>query len=286
MNIPNKAYKLAIPNKGRLKEPTIDVLKRAGFNFRVKDRALYATCKYTDLLLILSRADDIPVLVDQGVVHMGITGEDLVEERQVNLERALTLGFGECRLCLAVPEKLDIELAGLSGKTIATSFPLLTETYFKSQQVDVKCVAMNGGVEIMVGLGLADAIVDVVETGDSLKDNQLKIHSEIGAYQTGFFVNKRYREDVFVNQVKRRLEGIVLAKQYALLEYNIPQTVLKEAEAVTPGFKSPTVSRLEDKDWYAVRVMVPKKDIPQVMDTLENLGASAIMELSINNCRL
>ena len=287
MNIPDKGkYKLAIPNKGRLKDPAINMLKKAGFTFRIKDRILYATCKSTDLLLILTRADDIPILIDKGVVHMGITGEDVVEERNVDLIKYLELGFGGCRLCVAVPDDLDIKLSELRGKTIATSFPVITKKFFKEKEVEIKCIEMNGGVEIMVGLGLADAIVDIVETGDSLKDNQLKIHSEINSYQTSFFVNKEHLNDPFINQIKRRLEGIVIAKKYALLEYNIPKASLKKAEILTPGFKSPTISSLEDKNWLAVRVMVPKNIIPRVMDELEKLGASAMMELSINNCRL
>lgn len=282
----NDRYKLAIPNKGRLKEPAIDMLKKAGFHFRVRDKTLYATCRYSNLMLILARADDIPVLIERNIVHMGITGEDLVEERRASLENLLPLEFGKCRLCLSVPEKFNINLKELAGKNIATSFPVITKKYFKTQQIDITCIEMNGGVEIMVGLGLADAIVDLVETGDSLKDNQLKIHSEIGSYQTCFFTNKKNKKDAFVTQVKRRLEGIVIAQKYALLEYNIPKSALKKAEKITPGFKSPTVSKLEEKNWYAIRVMVPKQNISLVMDALENLGASAIMELAINNCRL
>ncbi len=288
MRIPDQSkYKLAIPNKGRLKAPAIDILEKAGFDFRIKDKALYASCKYANLLLILSRADDIPILVEQGVVHMGITGEDLVEEREADIEKMLELGFGQCRLCLAIPEQLDIKnITELAGKNIATCFPVMTKKYFKQHQVKINSIKMHGGLEIMIGLGLAQAIVDVVETGDSLKDNQLKVHSKIGSYQTSLFVNKAYKEDVFVNQVKRRLEGITIAKKYTLLEYNIPQLALKQAEIITPGYKSPTISRLEDNNWFAIRVMVPKKKIPEVMDELEKLGASAIMEIPIKNCRL
>ena len=287
MKIPDQGeYKLAIPNKGRLKSPSIDILEKAGFSFRIKDRTLYASCKYANLLLILSRADDIPILVERGTVHMGITGEDLVEEREADIEKMLGLGFGECRLCLATPEQLNLSLAELAKKNVATCFPMLTKNFFKRHQIEINLLEMHGGLEIMVGLGLAHAIVDVVETGDSLKDNQLKVHSEIGSYQTSLFVNKAYKKDVFVNQIKRRLEGIVIAKKYTLLEYNIPQQTLKQAETITPGYESPTISRLEEKNWWAIRVMVPKKNIHEVMDELEKLGASAIMEIPIKNCRL
>ncbi|MFW5770144.1 MAG: ATP phosphoribosyltransferase [Spirochaetota bacterium] len=279
--------KIAIPGKGRLKEPAMQLMKRAGYSFRLSGRNLYATCNNADITFIFVRADDIPVLVHSGVVDLGITGSDLVVERQANVEEILPLGFGKCRLCVAVKDSYNDEsFTSLKGKTIATSFPVLTSQYFKSNGMEINCIEMNGSVEIMVGLNLADAIVDIVETGDSLRDNNLKIFSEIGKYQATLIGRKGIINDPEVVRFVRRLEGILVADRYSMLEYNIPADRLSEAEKITPGFESPTISRLDQKDWYAVKVMVEKKTVPEVMDRLEEVGATAILETKINNCRL
>lgn len=286
INDPNR-IRFALPGKGRLKDPTIELLKKSGFNFRTKGRNLYATCTNAEIVFIFVRADDIPVLVDSGVVDLGITGSDLVIERNASLETVLPLGFGKCRLCVAVKDSYsDTDLASFEGKTIATSFPNVTNQYFKKQGVNVKCVEMNGSVEIMVALGLADAIVDIVETGDSLRDNNLKIFSEIGNYETQLVANKNILTNPIVEQIRRRMEGILVASRYSILEYNIQKEKLKEVEKITPGYESPTISDLDEDGWIAVKVMVEKKQAIHVMDKLEAIGATAIFETDVKNCRL
>ncbi len=281
--------KVGVPNKGRLREPTIALLQRAGYRFRVKERALYASASGDPLTFIFVRADDIPVLLDKQVLDIGITGEDLVLERDVKLHSLLPLAYGKCRLCVAVPTQSAITpdtIKALHGKTIATSFPLITESFFKSQGIAVNVIEMNGSVEVMISLGLAEAIVDIVETGDSLKDNDLRILIEIGKYQTALFTKTKPVAESPVHQVVRRLEGILIADRYSLLEYNVKRTELQAAELITPGYKSPTLSELEDKAWVAVKVMVEKSSVVKVMAELEGLGAVAIMETPIVNCRL
>ncbi len=279
--------KIAIPGKGRLKEPAMQLMKRAGYSFRLSGRNLYATCKNAGITFIFVRADDIPVLVHSGVVDMGITGSDLVLERKADVEEILPLGFGKCRLCVAVRDTYEgTSISSLEGKTIATSFPELTSQYFRSSGVTTNCIEMNGSVEIMVGLNLADAIVDIVETGDSLRDNNLRVFSEIGNYQATLIGKKGITGDAEVVRFVRRIEGILVADRYSMLEYNIPAYRLNDAEQITPGFESPTVSKLDQKDWFAVKVMVEKKAVPDVMDKLEEVGATAILETEINNCRL
>jgi ATP phosphoribosyltransferase len=146
--------KIAVPNKGRLREPALNLLKKAGFSFRAKDRALYAHCTNADITLIFLRADDIPVLVEKGVVHLGITGEDLVEERNAKLDKLLELGFGRCRLCVAArADKPPVSLKEFEGKTIATSFPVITANYFKSNGVNTQCIEMKGSVKSWLNLG-------------------------------------------------------------------------------------------------------------------------------------
>jgi ATP phosphoribosyltransferase len=279
--------KFAIPSKGRLKDPTIELLKKAGFKFRTQGRNLYATCTNYDIVFIFIRADDIPVLVDSGVVHLGITGSDLIRERNATVSEVLPLGYGQCRLCVAIRESWTPEsIKELEGKNIATSFPVLTTEFFKQNDVNVNCIEVNGSVEIMIALNLAHAIVDIVETGDSLRDNNLKVFSEIGIYETTLVVHKDVAEDERIMRIKRRIEGVLVASQYSMLEYNIKEKFLKDAEKVTPGFDSPTVSRLDLEDWCSVKVMVKKSNVVQVMDRLEAVGATAIIETEITNCRL
>jgi ATP phosphoribosyltransferase len=138
----------------------------------------------------------------------------------------------------------------------------------------------------MVKLGLAEAIVDVVETGDTLRENNLEVYSEIGKYQTSLFANRSFTGNSEVGMIVRRLEGIIIAGRYSMLEYNIPKTSLQKAEVITPGFESPTIAELEDKSWLAVKVMVEAKKIPAIMDDLEAIGATAIFETEIRNCRI
>jgi len=279
--------RIAIPGKGRLQEPTIDLLQKSGFSFRAKDRHLYATCTNEELVFIFVRADDIPVLVQSGTVDAGITGNDLVLERHADVAEIMRLGYGRCRLCVAVREECEeTGLAWLAGRSVATSFPSITRQYFAKSGVDVNIIEMNGSVEIMVALGLADAIVDIVETGDSLRDNNLKVYSDIGSYETVLIANHAIAGDPRIAMIRRRMEGVLTARRYSILEYNIPESKLKQAEAITPGFKAPTVSRLDTEGWVGVKVMVEKSRVIATMDQLESLGATAIYETGITNCRL
>ncbi len=279
--------KFAIPSKGRLMEPTIDLLKKSGFKFRAQGRNLYATCTNYDIVFIFIRADDIPVLVDSGVVDLGITGSDLIQERMTDVVHLLQLGYGQCRLCVAVKDEWkDDRLESLAGMNIATSFPVMTKSYFANHNVNVNCIEMNGSVEIMIALNLAQAIVDIVETGDSLRDNNLKVFKDIGVYETTLIASKKIAGDERITRIRRRIEGVLVANHYSMLEYNIHESRLKEAEKITPGFESPTVSKLDEKDWLSVKVMVKKNEVVPVMDRLEALGATAIIETEITNCRL
>lgn len=286
MNITQKV-KCAVPSKGRLSEPAIGLLHRAGYEFRTKGRNLYATCTTADIVFIFVRADDIPVLVASGAVDLGITGSDLVKERGVSVAEIMGLGFGKCRLCVAVKEDFTgSDLSALEGANVATSFPKLTAEFFASRNVRVNCLEMKGSVEIMVDLNLAAAIADIVETGDSLRDNGLKIFAEIGSYETVLIANEGVRESPEVQRIQRRIQGILIADRYSLLEYNIPADKLREAEKIAPGFNSPTVSRLDKDGWCSVKVMVEKAEVIGVMDKLAAIGAAAIIETSAANCRL
>ena len=187
----------------------------------------------------------------------------------------------------ACPRSSPITTAGqLNGTRVATSFPHVTAEYLKSHGAEAHLVTLTGSVEIMIALGVADAIVDLVETGSTLAANQLRILDEIGRYETVLVQNRKAREAELADRVVRRLEGVVIARSYSLLEYNVPRKKLPQAEQITPGFNSPTISALEDPEWCAVKVMVRRGDVIRIMEQLESLGASAILETQITNCRL
>jgi len=279
--------RIGVPSKGRLSELASDLLKQAGLSFRRQDRSLFARICEIPVDITFLRTDDIPVLCAEGAIDMGITGSDLVTESEVDVETRLHLGVGKCRLAVCVPEDSDLKKASdLDGTRVASTFPRTTERYLEQHDAKAYLVRLSGSVEIMIALGVADAIVDLVETGSTLAANRLRILDEIGQYETVLIQNASCAQAELADRVVRRLEGVVIARSCSLLEYNLPRERLAEAELITPGFNSPTVNPLEDQAWCAVRVMVAHKDVIRVMEELEALGASAILETKIGNCRL
>jgi len=287
MTTPDHNIRIGLPSKGRLSDLAIDLLKEAGIRFRRQNRSLFAKVRGLPIDIIFLRTDDIPVLCAEGAIDMGITGADLVAEANVDVDTRLSLNVGKCRLAICVPD--DLEFNGpqqLDGKRIATTFTNVTKNFLAEHNATAHLVPLSGSVEIMITLGIADVIVDLVETGSTLAANRLKIAHEIGQYETVLIQNKQQRHSEMAQRVIRRLEGVVIARGYSLLEYNIPQENLEAALKITPGFKSPTITPLDDQQWSAVRVMVKSSEITSVMDQLEEIQASAILETPINNCRL
>ena len=279
--------RIGLPSKGRLSEIAIELLSQAGLSFRRQSRGLFARVSGLPIDLVFLRTDDIPTLCAEGAIDMGITGSDLVEEAAVDIEVRMKLGVGRCRLAICVPDDASLRSAAdLSKARIATSFPNITERYLAQHGASAHLVSLSGSVEVMIQLGIADAIVDLVETGSTLAANRLRILDEIDSYETVLIQNSRCSDPLTADRVVRRLEGVVIARDYSLLEYNVPRSKLAEAEAITPGFNSPTVNALEDANWCSVRVMVKRHDVIEAMERLESLGASAIIETPISNCRL
>jgi ATP phosphoribosyltransferase len=279
--------RIGLPSKGRLSELATEILKQAGLTFRRQERSLFARVGEMPIDVTFLRTEDIPILVAEGAIDMGLTGSDLLAESGADVVTRLDLGVGKCKLALCASDDGDITTpAQLHGKRVATSFPNVTRGYLKAHNAEVHMVQLSGSVEVMIALGVADAIVDLVETGSTLAANRLRVLDEIGRYSTVLIQNADRRESVLADRVVRRLEGVVIARSYSLLEYNIPRTRLAEAEKITPGFNSPTVNSLEDPAWCAIRVMVRRSEVIEVMEKLEAAGASAILETQINNCRL
>lgn len=279
--------RIGLPSKGRLSDIAGDLLKQAGLSFRRQSRGLFARVSGLPVELIFLRSDDIPTLCAEGAIDMGITGSDLLQESGGSAEVRMRLGVGRCRLAICVPDDASLNSAAdLDGKRIATSFPAITKRYLAKHQASAHLVALSGSVEVMIQLGVADAIVDLVETGSTLAANRLRILEEIDSYETVLIQNDRCRDIETADRVVRRLEGVVIARDYSLLEYNVPRSKLEAAEAITPGFNSPTVNTLEDPEWCSVRVMVKRGAVIDAMERLETVGASAVIETPISNCRL
>ena len=282
-----RKLRIGIPSKGRLAEHAEALLRQAGLSFRRPHRALFAKVTQLPVEVTFLRTDDIPVLCAEGAIDLGITGSDLIAEAGVDVITRLPLGVGRCGLSVCVPEDSTAsEVADLNGLRLATSFPQLTQRFCREHQCEVHLVPLSGSVEIMITLGVADAIVDLVETGSTLASNGLRVLADIGKYETVLIQNQKKEQSDVADRVVRRLEGVVIAREYSLLEYNVPRNKLAAAEKITPGFNSPTVTGLENSEWCAVRVMVRRQDVIATMEKLEQLGATAILETQIANCRL
>ena len=282
-----RLLRIGVPSKGRLAELSAQLLGDAGLSFRRTERSLFARCKGMPVEVTFLRTDDIPVLTAEGAIDLGITGADLVAESEAEVIHRLDLGVGTCRLALCVPDDASIDdPRNLAGRRVATSFPRITRRWLADRGVEAHFVELSGSVEVMIALGVADAIVDLVETGSTLAANRLHVLDEIGRYETVLIQRPGLHDVALADRIVRRLEGIVIARSWSLLEYNVLRARLAEAETITPGFNSPTVMALEDPSWCAVRAMVKRGEVHAVMERLEAIGASAIIETRFGNCRL
>jgi ATP phosphoribosyltransferase len=279
--------RIGIPSKGRLSEISGELLSAAGLSFRRQERSLFARVRDMPIDVTFLRTDDIPVLCAEGAIDLGITGSDLLTESGAVVDTRLKLGVGNCRLALCIPDDSPVKRpADLDGKRVATSFPNITTGFLAQHKATPHIVDLTGSVEVMIALGVADAIVDLVETGSTLAANRLHVLAELGRYETVLIQNPATPHGHIADRVCRRLEGVVIARAWSLLEYNVPEEKLAEAEQITPGYNSPTINRLEQHGWYAVRAMVKRNEVIEIMERLEQLGATAILETAISNCRL
>ncbi len=279
--------RIGIPSKGRLAEMASQLLVEGGLKFRRQERSLFARVRDMPIEVTFLRTDDIPTLCAEGAIDMGITGGDLIEETGADLVTRLALGMGNWRLAICVPDDSKLtKAADLAETRIATSFPRVTQNYLDRHKITAHIVQLTGSVEVMIALGIADAIVDLVETGSTLAANRLSVLDELGRYEAVLVQNPRTQHAALADRIVRRLEGVVIARAYSLLEYNVPEVKLTEAEKITPGFESPTVSKLEEAGWFSVRAMVKRGEVIEIMERLDTLGATAILETTITNCRL
>lgn len=283
--------KVALPNKGQLFEPTMDLLAACGYKVSKSLRSLSTLDADNGVEFYFLRPGDIPMYVSKGILDAGITGEDFVAENVGKPVRLLQLGYGKSKLCAAVPEGSTIKaLKRLQSLRIATSFPKIVRSWYKKNYPDTEpptSVVLEGAVEISIKLGIADAIVDIVETGTTLKQAGLRIIGEpLFVSQAALFGHPGRENKEAVQVLKNRLEGRLLAMEYRMVEYDVPKAVLKKACAITPGIESPTVTSLAEAGWYAVKAMVKRRESQKIMDELSKLGCKGILLTSIDSARI
>jgi len=284
--------RVAVPNKGSLSEAASAMLSEAGYRQRRDTRELVMMDPDNDIEFFFLRPRDIAVYVGRGTLDVGITGRDLLLDAEVEAEELLPLGFAASTFRFAGPVGDFTKVEELEGKRLATSYDGLLRGYLAERGISAKVVRLDGAVESSVRLGVADAIADVVETGNTLKAAGMEIFGEpilkseavlIRRTGQGGAANGTAKE---IEVLIRRLQGVLVARQYVLMDYDIRKELVEEAAALTPGLESPTVSPLRDSDWVAVRSMVPKKETNRIMDELYDLGARAILVSSIHACRI
>ncbi len=279
--------KIAVPNKGSLAESSISILKEAGYRQRSDSRDLILVDPENDVEFYYLRPRDIAIYVGNGELTAGITGRDLLIDSGANAEEVLALNFGSSTFRFAGSDQKNYSESDLSGKRIATAYPGLVNNYLARRQINADVVRLDGAVETSVRLGVADLIADVVSTGNTLRQAGLKIFGEpILRSEAILICRKGSIVSPSFEILKRRLGGVVIARQYVLVDYDITKSNLEDACAVTPGLESPTISPLAKADWVAVRAMVLRKDVNKVMDDLWNIGARGILVTDIHACRL
>ena len=280
--------RIAVPNKGSLSEPASDMLREAGYRQRRDSRELVLADPANDVEFFFLRPRDVAVYVGAGTVDAGITGRDLLLDSGADAEEHLPLGFARSTFRFAAPVGEITEIAQIEGRSVATSYAVLVQNYLAAQGITPKSIVrLDGAVESSVKLGVAEVIADVVETGTTLRAAGLDIFGDPILKSEAVLIRRRGADiPAKLEQLTRRLQGVLTAHEYVLMDYDVPVHLVDAAVAITPGLESPTVSPLHDRDWAAVRAMVRRDQTNQVMDTLYEVGARAILVTSIHACRL
>ena len=274
---------IAVPNKGRLHEPAVTLLERAGLHVRDgADRKLHADTVDPEVSLLFARAADIPAYVADGAAALGITGLDRAREADVELVDLLDLEFGRCRLVLAAPEDGGITAPEeLSGGTVATEFPRVTERYFDDVGVAPDVVEVSGATELTPHVDIADAIVDITSTGTTLRMNRLSVVDEVLASSVHLFAHPDVADDPKVEQVRTAFRSVLDAEGKRYLMMNVPADAIEDVEAVIPGMGGPTVMDVAGTDQVAVHVVVDEREIFEVVPDLKAAGASDVLVTEI-----
>lgn len=279
--------KVAIPNKGSLSERAVEILNEAGYERRHDPKALTVLDQANNVEFFFLRPKDIAIYVAKGHLDLGITGRDLAADSLAKVQEVMSLGFGASTFRYAGPQNAQLDVDSLAGLRIATSYPNLVRADLAQRGIEAEVIRLDGAVEISIKLGVADAIADVVSTGRTLRKQGLAPFGPVICTSEAVVVAREGAELIDAHRVfLSRLQGILHAQNFLMLDYNIPRALLKESTTITPGLSGPTVSPLANEDWVAVRAMVPFKKANQIMDQLSELGAKAILASEIRIARM
>ncbi|MCC5576056.1 ATP phosphoribosyltransferase [Microtetraspora sp. AC03309] len=279
--------RLAVPNKGALADAAQTILKEAGYRPRKDSKELVVIDPENSCELFFLRPRDIAVYVGEGTLDAGITGRDMLFDSGAPAEEVVPLGFGGSTFRFAAPAGRYGSAADLSGLRIATSYSGLLGKYLADEGIDARVIKLDGAVETAIRLGVADAVADVVETGTTLRNVGLEVFGEPIAHSEAVLIKRSGAPETNgFQQLIRRLQGVLVARDYVMMDYDIRAERIDEAITITPGVEGPTVSPLHREGWVAVRAMVPRKGHQQIMDQLWEIGAKAILVTAIYACRL
>ncbi|MBB1022854.1 MULTISPECIES: ATP phosphoribosyltransferase [unclassified Dietzia] len=280
--------RVAVPNKGALSESASEMLSEAGYRRRTEgSKDLTLIDRENDVEFFFLRPKDIAVYVGSGRLELGITGRDLSMDSMAAVDELLDLGFGHSTFRYAGPAGSGWTSDRLAGARIATSYPNIVRQDLERRGIDAEVIRLDGAVEISIQLGVADCIADVVGSGRTLKVHGLEAFGEVLCDSMGVLIS-RTGEAITpaMAQLRARLQGVVFAQQYMMLDYDCPREILDSVSAITPGIESPTVSPMADPAWVAVRSMVPRKKVNSIMDELVAAGAKAVIATDIRSCRM
>lgn len=279
--------RVAVPNKGALSEQAAAMLREAGYRQRRDPRELVLADEDNGVEFFFLRPRDIAVYVGSGTLDCGITGRDLLLDSGVEAQEVMALEFGRSTFRFAAVPGTVHMLGDLAGRRIATSYAGLVRDYLVGHGVQASVVRLDGAVETAVQLGVADVIADVVETGTTLRAAGLEVFGEPILKSEAVLIRRTgAAPEAGVDVLIRRLQGVLVARQYVLMDYDVRVEFVEKACAITPGLESPTISPLRDTEWVAVRAMVRRDTTNQVMDDLWALGARGILVTGIHACRL
>lgn len=277
--------RVAVPNKGILSDSAILMLKEAGYTVRRDPKDLHVVDQTHGIEFFYLRPRDIATYVGSGSLDVGFTGLDLLLDSRSKAVSVADLGFGGSTFRFAGPVGVFKQLSDLEGKRVATAYPHLVEDFLKREGVSVELVQLDGAVEVAVRLGVADAVADVVSTGNTLRQAGLEIFGPIILESSAHLIVAPGRETEHA-QLLRRMQGVLVAREYVIFDYDCPTELVEKASALTPGIESPTISPLRDSDWVAVRALVKTGEINSKMDELYALGARAILVSAIHAARI
>ncbi|GGB02689.1 MULTISPECIES: ATP phosphoribosyltransferase [Mucilaginibacter] len=277
-----KTLKIAIQKSGRLNEKSVELLKNCGLNFENYKSSLISPVSNFPLEILFLRDDDIPEYVQDGIADLGIVGENVIQETEVEVSYLQRLGFGKCSLKIAVPNNSDINsLADLHGKAIATTYPAILGKFLKQQNITSDIRTISGSVEISPGLGLSDAICDLVSTGGTLKSNGLKPFADVMSSEAVLIGSKAIAESDLVQELIQRIQSVLRAKETKYVVLNVEKKNLDAVIALLPGVKSPSVVPLAEDGWVAVHTVIPERDFWNRISQLKQAGAQGIVVMPI-----